>query len=86
MSDFYVQSSPVIVLIALFYLTLTTITLQGTLAVSIQKKKKATIGNSLAIQWLGLCTFINEGASSIPGWGTKIPQTAQCGQHFFLIN
>ena len=40
MSDFYVQSSPVIVLIALFYLTLTTITLQGTLAVSIQKKKK----------------------------------------------
>ena len=84
MSDIDVQSSPVIVLIALFYLTLTTITLQGTLAVSIQKKKnKATIGNSLAIQWLGLCTFINEGASSIPGWGTKVLQTAQCGQHFF---
>ena len=41
MSDIDVQSSPVIVLIALFYLTLTTITLQGTLAVSIQKKKQS---------------------------------------------
>ena len=72
-----------IVLIALFYLALTTITLQGTLAVSIKKKKKkATTGNSLAIQWLGLCTFINEGAGSIPSRGTKILQIAQCGQIF----
>ena len=52
-----------IVLIALFYLTLKTITLQGTLAVSIQKKKKkknTTTRNSRAIQWLGLYTFINK--------------------------
>ena len=25
-------------------------------------------------QWLGLCAFTAEGAGSIPGWGTKIPQ------------
>ena len=48
MSDIDVQSSPVIVLIALFYLTLTTITLQGTLAVSIQKKKTK---QQLGIPW-----------------------------------
>ena len=47
-----------------------------------KKKKKATNGNSLANQWLGLCTFINEGSGSIPSWGTKILQIAQCGQIF----
>ena len=39
-----------IVLIALFYLTLKTITLQGTLAVSIQKKKKKKT-QQLGIPW-----------------------------------
>ena len=34
------------------------------------------IGNSLVLQWLGLCTFTAEGAGSIPGQGTKIPQAA----------
>ena len=39
-------------------------------------------GISLAIQWLGLSTFTVGvgGASSIPGQGTKILQTARCGQ------
>ena len=31
------------------------------------------MGNSLAIQWLGLQAFIAEGPGSIPGWGAKIP-------------
>ena len=35
-------------------------------------------GNSLAAQGLGLLTFTNEGWCSIPGWGTKTPQVAQC--------
>ena len=30
--------------------------------------------NSLAGQWLALCTFSAEGLGSIPGQGTKIPQ------------
>ena len=30
--------------------------------------------NSLAVQWLGLHAFTAKGPSSIPGWGTKIPQ------------
>ena len=37
-------------------------------------------GNSLAVQRLGLRTFIAKGPGSIPGWGTKIPQAARCGQ------
>ena len=28
-------------------------------------------------QWLGLCAFTAEGAGSVPGRGTKIPQAAQ---------
>ena len=30
--------------------------------------------NSLAVQWLGLCAFIDENLGLIPGWGTKIPR------------
>ena len=37
-------------------------------------------GNSLAVQWLGLCTFTAEGTGSTPGQRTKIPQATQCGQ------
>ena len=37
-------------------------------------------GNSLAVQWLGLCPFTAKGAGSIPGRGTQIPQAKQCGQ------
>ena len=36
--------------------------------------------NSLAVQWLGLHAFTAEGAGSIPGGGTKIPQATRCGQ------
>ena len=32
------------------------------------------------IQWLGLGAFTAEGTGSIPGWRTKIPQAAWCGQ------
>ena len=32
------------------------------------------------VQWLGLCTFTTKGSDSIPGWGTKIPQTVQGSQ------
>ena len=37
-------------------------------------------GYSLAVQCLGLHAFTAEGAGSIPGWGTKIPQAAHCGK------
>ena len=38
------------------------------------------IGNSLVVQWLGLCISTAGGPGSIPGRGTKIPQAAWCGQ------
>ena len=38
------------------------------------------LGNSLEVQWLGLCALTAEGPSSMPGWGTKIPQAAWHGQ------
>ena len=34
------------------------------------------IGNSLLVQWLGLCTFSAEGTGLIPSQGIKIPQAA----------
>ena len=37
------------------------------------------VGNSLVVQWLGLCVLTAEG-SSIPGRGTKIPQAMWQGQ------
>ena len=33
---------------------------------------------SLAIQWLRLHTSVAGDTGSIPGWGTKIPNAAQC--------
>ena len=36
-------------------------------------------GNSLAVQWLGLCALTAKGPGSIPSRGTKIPQAAWCG-------
>ena len=35
--------------------------------------KKQTLGTSLAVQWLRLCTPNAGGMGSIPGQGTKIP-------------
>ena len=37
-------------------------------------------GDSPVTQWLGLHDFTAEGLGLIPGQGTKILQTAQCGQ------
>ena len=37
-------------------------------------------GNSLAVQWLGLCAFTAKGLSPIPDQGTRIPQATQCSQ------
>ena len=34
-------------------------------------------GNTLVIQWLGLCAFTAEGPDSVPGLGTKISQDAK---------
>ena len=36
---------------------------------------KRSLGNSLEVQWLGLSTFSAGSLDSIPGWGTRIPQT-----------
>ena len=38
------------------------------------------LGNSLAIQWLGLHTFTAEGPGSIPGGGPKIPKALEVWQ------
>ena len=38
------------------------------------------MGNSLAVQWLGLHVLIAEGPGSIPGQGTKNPQAVRCSQ------
>ena len=35
-------------------------------------------GNSLAVQWLGLCTLTVNGTDSIPGQGIKIPWVDLC--------
>ena len=39
------------------------------------------MGSVLAVQGLGLWAFIDKGAGSILGWGTKIPQTVWCGKN-----
>ena len=44
------------------------------------QQKNCQRGTFLAVQLLGLCTFIAEGPGSIPGQGSKIPQAAQCRQ------
>ena len=38
------------------------------------------VGNSLVVQWLGLCAFTAEGLGSIPGRGAEISQAVWCGQ------
>ena len=42
--------------------------------------KHGNSGNSLAVQWLGLGAFTAMPVVSVPGQGTKVPQTRQCGQ------
>jgi len=39
---------------------------------------KVSILTSLAAQWLGFHVFTRRGTGSIPGQGTKIPQTTWC--------
>ena len=41
---------------------------------------KKKVRNSLAVQWLGLCALTAKGPGLVPGWGTRIPRAAQCGQ------
>ena len=36
-----------------------------------------TLGNSLVVQWLGLCAVTVKGLGSNPGGGTTIPQAVQ---------
>ena len=40
---------------------------------------------SLAVQWLRVCASNAWGVGSIPGWGTKTPHAAQCGQNIYKI-
>ena len=42
--------------------------------------KTQSVGDSLAVQWLGLRAFTDKSLGSIPGWGTKISQDTRCGQ------
>ena len=43
------------------------------------------LGNSLAVQLLGLYTLTAKGQGSIPGWGTKVPQTKKIFGTTFLV-
>ena len=43
-------------------------------------KSREFQGNSLAVQWLGLCTPTGKVPGWIPGQGTKIPRVVWCGQ------
>ena len=45
---------------------------------------KAESGNSLAAQWLGLCTSTTKAVGSIPGQGTKVPHVPTCRQKNFF--
>ena len=36
------------------------------------EKKKNVDGNSLVVQWLGLCAVSAESLGSIPSWGTNL--------------
>ena len=38
------------------------------------------LGNSMAVQWLGLWAFTAEGPGLIPGRGTKIPRASYCAK------
>ena len=38
------------------------------------------MATSLVIQWLRLHTSVAGDTGSIPDWGTKIPNAAQCGR------
>ena len=38
------------------------------------RNPKEGFGNSLVVQWLGLCAFTAEGTGLIPGQRTEIPQ------------
>ena len=38
------------------------------------------VGNSLVVQWLGLCASTAGDMGSIPGQATNVPHAAQCGQ------
>lgn len=49
-----------------------------TISIKLFKKNNDT-ENSLTVQWLGHCTFCNEGLGSIPG-GKLRSQVVQCGQ------
>ena len=43
-------------------------------------QKTSITGNSLVVQWLGLCVLTAKGWGSVPGPGTKISQAPQWGQ------
>ena len=44
------------------------------------KFKTKALGNSLAVQWLGLHASTAGDTGFIPGWGTKIPHAARHSQ------
>ena len=44
------------------------------------------LGTSLVVQWLRLCRSSVGDASSIPGWGTKIPYAPICGPKKLLYH
>ena len=50
------------------------------------RSKKYKIGEFPGGPVVRTCVFTAKGLGSIPGWGTKIPQTAQRGQKINFKN
>ena len=46
----------------------------NTYQISSEPSNRWGFGNSLVVQWLGLCTLTAKSPGSIPGSGTNIPQ------------
>lgn len=57
------------------------ITVKGLNATELYALKWLRWGNSLAVQWFGLCASTAGGQGSIPGWATKSLQAAWCSQN-----
>ena len=51
---------------------------QQNISHQIQQCIRRITGNSLAVQWLGLCTSTSGATGSIPGRRAKIPHAVQC--------
>lgn len=53
---------------------------------NVTSKTEAKLGISLAVQWLGLCTFTPELCGFIPGCGTKICKLCSMAKNIYIFD